>query len=331
MGKQKDDRTLKYESLLIKAMTYGSPEELPVSVGVLPALWMKHTKEMTEIAKRYPRLFGEIGDDFDYRKSFPATYHMGNFTDEWGCVWSNIEEGMESIVTGHPVKSREDIRTLKIPENRDGRMPHGFMYLRILDLRGFEEAMLDFADECDELQMLIDKITAYNCIQTEIIVQNASPIIYFGDDLGMQKGLAIGPEKWRKYLKPSFTKIFGIARRAGLYVYLHTDGMIYEIIPDLFDAGAQMVNPQFRANGLDNLVRVCKGRYPINLDLDRQLFPYITPSQCRDHIYECVEALYLPAGGLGLSLELGPDVPLENAEALIGALDECGLYKGYTN
>ena len=328
MGAKKDARTLKYESLLIKAMTYGGPEEIPVSVGVLPALWMKHTKEMTEIAKRYPGLFGAIGDDFDYRKSFPSSYHMGNFTDEWGCVWSNIEEGMESIVTGHPVKNREDILTLKIPENRDGRMPHGFMYLRLLDLRGFEEAMLDFADECDELRILIDKVTEYNCIQTEIIVQRTSPIIYFGDDLGMQKGLAIGPEKWRKYLKPSFTKIFRIARRAGLYVYLHTDGMIYEIIPDLFDAGAQMVNPQYRANGLDNLVRVCKGRYPINLDLDRQLFPYVTPSQCRDHIYECAQAMYLPTGGLGLSLELGPDVPLENIEALIGALDECRFYKG---
>jgi hypothetical protein len=75
-----------------------------------------------------------------------TTYHVGTHIDEWNCVWSNIREGQESIVTGHLVKTREDIINLKIPDNRTGRMPHGFMYLRLLDLRSFEEAMIDFAE-----------------------------------------------------------------------------------------------------------------------------------------------------------------------------------------
>jgi hypothetical protein len=32
---------------------------------------------------------------------------------------------MESIVTGHPVKTREDIRTLKIPSDRTGKTQGG--------------------------------------------------------------------------------------------------------------------------------------------------------------------------------------------------------------
>jgi len=32
-------------------------------------------------------------------------------------------------------------------------MPHGFMYLRLSDLRGFEEMMVDFGEEPPELQM----------------------------------------------------------------------------------------------------------------------------------------------------------------------------------
>jgi len=75
--------------------------------------------------------------------------------------------------------------------------------------------------------------------------------------------------------------------------------MIYEIIPDLFDAGVNMVNPQYRANGLDNLVRVCKGKFPVNLDLDRQMFPFASPKQCEDHVRECVEAFICPPEGLG--------------------------------
>ena len=306
-------------SNLIKAMTYDYPSELPVSVGILPSMWMHYGDELVRFAKDYPDLITSTPDLDNIKSNLPLSYQSGNYVDEWGCVWTNTEEGMESIVTGHPVPSREDILNLKIPENRDGRVPHGFMYLRLLDLRGFEEAMIDFAEECDELQILINKVLEYNCKQIEYLLPRAGEVMYFGDDLGMQHGLAIGAEKWRKYMKPCFKKIFGMVREAGKYVYFHTDGDIHEIIPDLIDCGVTMLNPQIRANGLDNLVRLCKGKLAINLDLDRQLFPFATPSQLDDHVRECVEALYLPQGGLGLVFELNYEVPLQNVAALLDA------------
>jgi hypothetical protein len=312
---------------LIKAMTYDYPEKLPIQLGILPAAWIRHGKEMVRLVRDYPDLFPEDRIPDLNNIDMPESYRLGTFTDEWGCVWSNLEEGMEAIVTGHPIPEREDILSLKIPENRDGRLPHGFMYLRLLDLRGFEEAMVDFAEECDELQILIDKVLEYNCIQIEAamksptagMITNNGKVMIFGDDLGMQNGLAIGAEKWRKYLKPCYKKMYDMVHVAGKYVWMHTDGMIFEIMPDLQECGVNMINPQFRANGLDNLVRVCKGKIPIELDLDRQRFPFATPSQLDDHVRECVEALYLPQGGLGLRIELGYEVPLENAAALLDA------------
>ncbi len=304
---------------LLQAMTYACPKRLPVSFSFLPAAWLRHGEELKRLTAEYPDIIASTPDLEHIEDSIPASYHKGSFTDEWGCVWENLTEGMESIVTGHPVPRREDIRTLKIPENRDGRLPHGFMYLRLLDLRGFEEAMLDFAEECEELDILIDKVLTYNCRQIEAVLPRSREILFFGDDLGMQKGLAIGPQKWRKYLKPAFSKMYGMVKAAGRYVYMHTDGMIYEIMPDLQECGVDMINPQFRANGLDNLARVCRGKIPINLDLDRQLFPFASPSQLDDHVREAVEALYLPEGGLGLSFEVGMEVPLENVAALLAA------------
>jgi hypothetical protein len=315
--------------LLVKAMTYQNPETIPVSVGTLPALWRKHPGEMKEITARYPQFFGDISEHYNYDTYTPASYHEGSFADEWGCVWSNIQEGQESIVTGHPVKTREDIRSLKIPDDRTGRLPHGFMYLRLLDLRGFEEAMFDFAEEAPELQILIDKVLEYNMIQVDVAIgKNSGPVQYFGDDLGMQKGLAIGRDKWVKYMKPCFTKLYKKVHDAGKLVYMHTDGCIWEIMPDLKEAGVNMVNPQYRANGLDNLVRVCKGKIPINLDLDRQFLPFATPSSIEDHVRECIEAMYLPSGGLGISLELGQDVSPEIIEASLTALEKYRHYKG---
>ena len=312
----------------IKAMTWDSPAEIPMSVGALPAMWLHYGGEMTRFARDYPEFFPAGLTPERVRETLSQRYKAGQWVDEWGCVWSNHNEGMDAIVTGHPIPRREDILALEIPQNRDGSLPHGLMYLRLLDLRGFEEAMLDFAEECGELQILIDKVLAYNCIQVECALPKTGEVMVFGDDLGMQNGLAIGAEKWRKYLKPCFAKLYGMVRNAGKLVYMHTDGCIWEIMPDLQACGVNMINPQFRANGLDNLVRTCRGKIPINLDLDRQLFPFATPSQLKDHVRECVEALWLPRGGLGLSVELNYDVPLDNAAALLDALRAIKHYRG---
>jgi hypothetical protein len=66
---------------------------------------------------------------------------------------------------------------------------------------------------------------------------------------------------------------------------------------------------------------VCKGKVCVDLDLDRQLFPFATPQQVDDHIKECVTELGSPEGGLWLKAECGPDVPLENIEAVCTAME----------
>ena len=120
------------------------------------------------------------------------------------------------------------------------------------------------------------------------------------------------------------------AYKPGTLVYMHTDGCIHEIMPDLVACGVDMINPQFRANGIDNLVRVCRKEQiiPINLDLDRQLFPFGTASQLHDHVAECVESLYMPEGALGLSVEFDHGDPLENMAALLDAVEKYRHYKG---
>jgi uroporphyrinogen decarboxylase len=312
----------------IKSLNFQEPEYIPVSISILPAAWMKHREALDEVVARYPLLFGEHREgDRDY-DAVGGTYVAGEHVDVWGCVWSNIQNGMESIVTVHPVPTRQDVHALQVPQE-DAGIPHGFMYLRLADLRGFPELMLDFAEEPPELQMLIDVVLAYNLRQAEIRLRNLpdeAQIVYFGDDLGMQTSLPISPAKWRKYLKPCYAQIYKPFREAGRYIYMHSDGHIFEIIPDLVDCGVNVINPQVRANGLDNLAAVCKGRVCVDLDLDRQLFPFATPQQIDDHVRQAVETLGSPQGGLWLKAEIGFDVPLENVDAICAALTK---YRSY--
>ena len=185
---------------------------------------------------------------------------------------------------------------------------------------------MDFAEEPPELQKMIDIVLEYNMGEIRRMLQNPPPMAHFGDDLGMQTSLPISPEKWRKYLKPCFAKMYGLCHDAGTTVYMHTDGHIIPIIQDLVDAGVNVVNPQIRANGLDRLVDACKGKVCVNLDLDRQLFPFCKPEEIDGHVREAVEKLGSPEGGLWLSAECGPDVPLATIEAICQALEK---YRSY--
>jgi uroporphyrinogen decarboxylase len=318
----------------IRSLQFQGPEYIPISASILPAAWMKHREAMAEIVARHPILFGEqkLGDrDYD---EVSGTYVEGEHVDVWGCVWSNLHTGMESIVTHHPVPTREAVHALQMP-GEDAGLPHGFMYLRLADLRGFDELMLDFAEEPPELQALIDVVLAYNLRQARQKLEalpDEPQIVTFGDDLGMQTALPISPAKWRKYLKPCYIQVYRPFRQAGHHVYMHSDGHIVEIIPDLVDCGVNVINPQVRANGLEALAEVCKadkehpGRVCVDLDLDRQLFPFCTPAEIDDHVREAVEVLGTPEGGLWLKAEIGFDVPLENVEAICSALEKYRAY-----
>ena len=320
-------------SLLAEAIRMESPETIPVSVSVLPAAWIRYGMEMQLLADQYPQFFNGLKMDLDHIEDHLApSYRKGIYIDEWNCEWHNEHAGNEAIVVGHPVRTEEDVFRLEIPACRDGRLPHGFMYLRLLDLCGFENAMIWFAEEGETIRTLIDKVLEYNLYQVAAVLPHMDEIICFGDDLGMQKGLAIGAERWRKYLKPCFRKLYGMVKayKPSQLIYMHTDGCIWEIMPDLIECGADIINPQFRANGLENLVRVCRRDQiiPINLDLDRQLFPFGTCSQLTDHVAECVESLYLPQGGLGLNVEFNDDIPLGNMATILDAVEKYRHYKG---
>jgi hypothetical protein len=340
----------------LKTIYFDCPEWTPCSVNFLPATWMRHGPALEELVLAHPRVFpgyrkGAV--DYTFPTMWCPTYESGRHTDCWGVVWDNIARGLDGQVVVHPLaewsalsawkKRRPDPlrdgwfgpqpdwnhvrRDLGAAKARGdlawgGGLPHGFFFMNLYYLRGFENLMLDLATDDPRIREVMAVLSSYNVAVARQYLDLGAEIMSFGEDLGMQAALPISPAMWRRLVKPAYEELFGMCRDRHVPVYLHSDGHILEIIPDLIETGVRVLNPQIRANGLAGLQEVARGKVALNQDLDRQLFPFATPSEIEDHITEVFEGLCLDEGGLMLTAECGPDVPLENIDAICLTLEE---------
>jgi hypothetical protein len=265
--------------------------------------------------------------------------------DPWGYVWNHPGDWLDGIVVEHPIRDWAAFDAFRAPDPsqypdlirlaRQARglretdklvsmnVEHGFFFLKLTYVRGFEALMFDMADQVPELDSLCSMISDYWMAVMERAVVHGLDIVYFGDDLGAQTSLPISPAAWRRYVKPFYKRIFSFLREKGVEVFLHTDGWILDIIPDLVETGVTLLNPQDTVNGLGNLARLAKGKVAIELDIDRQHITFSgTDAQIDSHIRSCVETLGSAGGGLFLTFGGYPGTPAGNVMSVMRAMEK---------
>lgn len=160
-------------------------------------------------------------------------------------------------------------------------------------------------------------------------------VISCGDDLGVQRGLQISKEDYQKLIKPYHRKVYGYIREnTGARLFLHSCGAIEPLIPDLIEAGVQILNPvQFSAKGME--LSKLKERYGTDLvfwgggcDTQKTL-PYGTPDEVRREAAENI-SIMKPGGGFVFTQvhNILQNVPAENVAALYDTAYETGTYTG---
>ncbi|MBM4047808.1 MAG: hypothetical protein FJ279_22110 [Planctomycetes bacterium] len=271
--------------------------------------------------------------------------------DVWGCDWRYPLEALDGICVGHPLASWSALGTYQPPDPAkytdweqsrkaadqakakgsvySGGTDHGFIFLRMTYLRGFDNFMMDVADQPPEMERLIGIVEGYWRGVLERWVALGADQISFGDDLGLQHALPMKPETWRRVIKPSYKRLFGYCRAHGVHVAHHSDGYVVDVIPDLIECGVSALNPQDLVNGLENIRRLAKGKVFIRLDIDRQnVTVFGTPDECDAHVRNCIQTLGSPTGGLSTIWGVYPGTPLANIEAVARALDKYATHWG---
>ena len=112
-------------------------------------------------------------------------------------------------------------------------------------LRGMERIMVDMVENEDFINELMDKLVDYHFKIGKKLIELGVDIIYIGDDVGMQTGMMISPDLWRKFLKPRYDYLFRRWKNINKNIIfaLHSDGYIEPIIGDLVEIGLDILNP----------------------------------------------------------------------------------------
>lgn len=199
-------------------------------------------------------------------------------------------------------------------------------------VRGFEETMMDMLVSPEAISILFDRITELRIQQAKILVEAGIDILMLGDDVGMQTGMLIGADTWRKFLKPRLAKIIKTATslRPGLPVFYHSCGNPGEIIPDLIEIGVTILNP-IQPECFD--LQEVKEKYGAHLafwgGISAQTnLSFGTPEQVKQEVKYCIETLGKNGGYfIGPNHVVEPEVPWENLEAFFEAVEEYGRYE----
>ena len=189
-------------------------------------------------------------------------------------------------------------------------------------LRGYEQLMTDFLVDPDLADRILDIPFRYHLAAAEQLTRMGVDMIWLGDDIGMQTGMLISPATWRRFLKPRLAAIIASLKtiNPSLKVAYHTDGKVWDVLPELVEIGVDVLNPiQPRCLDPVRLKREYGSRLCFWGSIDEQhTLPFGTPDQVRAEVRARLATLGA-SGGLiiGPAQHLQLDTPIENFWAMV--------------
>jgi uroporphyrinogen decarboxylase len=247
--------------------------------------------------------------------------------------------GMSAVDWAGMAAEARDIRSRG--EHCAGSLEHGHAFLRLTYLRGYENLLFDMMDAEPRrgspnamdgvggpLDRLIDMVARFSEGIVRRYLDLGVAMMCYPEDLGAQHGPMLSPALFRRFIRPIYERLTAPARQAGCLVHMHSDGNIRDLADDLLAAGVDALNLQDLVNGVDWIAAHLKGRVCIDLDVDRQAVTrFGTPDQIDALLRTEVQTLGSREGGLTMIYGLYPGTPIENAKAVMDAMERyAGFY-----
>lgn len=144
----------------------------------------------------------------------------------------------------------------------------------------------------------------------------------FGDDLGMQKGPFMSPEMFREFYFPYYKEFCDYAHELGLHVWMYCCGDAMLLIPQLIEAGIDVLHPIQKYAMDEKAVKDCFGErlsFWVGMDL-QGILPFGNVEDVKEETRFLIDTYYRPETGRVLftvNNRLEDNVPVENVVAFI--------------
>ena len=274
----------------------------------------------------------------------------GRCTDEYGSVWRTdmrpahlevpalAKPALEGYVFPDPATlladDWEEQASRSIQKHSD-RMIVGDIGAGVFErcwmLRGFLELLTDAAAEPSFFEDLAGAITDHQLAMLDILLELPIDGVKFSDDWGDQRGVIIGPDRWRRIIKPNVARLYAKVRSAGKVVMTHCCGSVADIIADLIEIGLDVlesVQPEARGMNPYELKNEYGDRLTFWGGLGSQsVIPFGTPDELRAEIRRLAAEMTRDGGYiLSPAKALLPETPTQNAVAILEEFIAAGEY-----
>jgi len=323
-----------------KTVEFSGPPRICRQMWTLPWASMHYPRQMAEIRSRFP---DDIVGAPQCLKTPAQTEGdpcaVGNYRDEWGCLFTNVQAGVIGEIKTPLIADWNDLEKLREPVellsvDRDqvnafcrqtDRWVHSSSTVRpwerVQFIRGTENAMMDLALEEPGFFELLRRVHEFGLKELSIWAQTDVDGLVFIDDWGTQRSLLIAPEMWRRVFKPMYKDYIDLAHSHGKKIFMHSDGYIVDIMPDLIELGLDAINSQIFCMGVEEVGNKFRGQITFWGEMDRQhVLVESTPDEVAAQVRRLYQALY-HNGGVIAQLEFGPGAKPENVAAAFAEWD----------
>jgi uroporphyrinogen decarboxylase len=306
----------------------------------------------------------------DYEKIIAVKNGISELTDIWGCLWKMDEskdfyfnqytyplEQYSSIAEGlrhyrfPSVDNHADFIKNDLAEQVNNIGDYGVIADRncagltetSLRIRGYQNWYLDTIIDTAGVEKLLDLIIEYKFSYWNLVIdwliennlQYRVNVISECDDLGTQTSTLLEPDYLRKAIIPRFGQLWSYIKKRlpHIKIFMHTCGSVRVLLPDLIEAGLDILNPvQFTAANME--LKGLKKDFGNDLvfwggGVDTQsTLKNATPENVKDEVKKILDIM-APGGGFVYAPvhNIQEDVPPENFWAMWDSLMEYGKYR----
>lgn len=222
--------------IVLDTLNLKSPARVPHQIWDVPWTYQTYPAQMKAIRQRFV-------DDIVWCPRFLKTaaptkgdpYEIGQYVDEWGCVFENRHRGVIGEVKQALIEDEEweDGDKIRVPKellaldvdaindyckNTDQFVLAGSsvrLFERMQFLAGTEKLLMDLLIQPEGMLEVLDKVHAFFCEELEAWAKTDVDGLFIQDDWGTQISLLISPKLWVELFKPRYADYAAIARKYG--------------------------------------------------------------------------------------------------------------------